>query len=75
MEARANLVLPATVAPCAGLPALRPLAQSVHIVLLARTGLFCPVMVHLGTGEACRERVLSPRRASDDVIFGIRRGA
>ena len=70
MEARANLVLPATVAPCAGLLAPRLLTQSVHIV---RTGLFCPVMVHLGTGEACRERVLSPRRASDDVIFGIRR--
>ena len=66
---RTNSALPVALCPRALSPALKLLRQSVQMVLLASTR-----GARLALGAACRERVLSPRRASDDVIFAIGHG-
>lgn len=74
---RADLDPPATICRGAWLLPLSLLKHSEHNALLASIGVLAPALlaarpvVNLGLGVACRDRVLSPRRASDDVIFDV----
>lgn len=71
----ATLLGRAGACPGACLACLELLVQLVHITLLPSTVRLRPTAILFGVGPAHRERVLNPLRASDDVIFDIRRTA